>query len=231
MGRLGILLLMMLSPNTPRWGDYDPLYHSDLYKFSEQGHQNAYKSSLLITATTEMGSTVIGSGNYFHIHGHRFILTAAHVVDGFLSIAAVERSGDAHEVKIIHIDRSIDMAILKADEELRYTKPIDYKTPKKLEVGKEVFYCGQPNEIYFTNYNGRISGYTEQYVLVDIFAWPGASGSVIFDKEGQALGVISSVSMDAPTGLPVLVPHIVRIGPVMGYSRKYILEVLLSEHR
>lgn len=228
MGRLGLLLLLMLPPHAPEGTDYDPAFHSDLYIFAERGLKNAYKSSVILTGATEAGNVSIGSGNYFHIHGHTFILTAAHVVDGFEAIAITERSGDMHRARVMHIDHSIDLAIIKADAPLKFTKAIDYRPSKKIDIGKEVFYCGQPNQMYFSTYHGRIAGLSGQYILVDTFAWPGSSGSVIFNKEGQPTGVVSSVSLAAPTGLPVLIPNVVRIGPTLNYSRKDILEVLLD---
>ena len=229
MGRLGLLLLLMLPPHAPEGNDYDPAFHGDTYLFAEKGLKDATASSVIITAATEMGSISIGSGNYFHIHGHRFILTAAHVVDGFDALAITERSGDIHKAVVMHVDHGLDMAIIVADDTLRYTKPVDYRPSKKIDIGKEVFYCGHPNQMYFTSYHGRISGLNGQFILVDTFAWPGSSGSVIFGKNGKVIGTVSAVSMDAPTGFPVLVPHFVRIGPAMNYSRNFILEVLLNE--
>ena len=231
MGRLALFLLLLMPPSDPQGSDYDPAFHSDLYNFSERGVKNAYTSSVIITAATETASISIGSGNYFHIYGHRFILTAAHVVDGFAAIAITERSGDIHKATVEHVDQTLDIAILKVESSLRFTNPIDYRPSKAPEVGKDIFYCGHPNQMYFTSYHGRVSGFNSQYILLDTFAWPGSSGSVVFNKEGKVLGTISAVSMDAPTGVPVLVPHFVRIGPVANYTRKFILEILLNECR
>jgi V8-like Glu-specific endopeptidase len=109
-----------------------------------------------------------------------------------------------------------------------YTEAIDYRSSKYVEIGKEVFYCGNPNNQYFLNFDGRISGVDGQYLTINNFAWPGSSGSVVFNKEGKVVGVLSAVSVDAPTGLPVLIPNIVRVGPTLNYTRRYILEVLMK---
>ena len=80
--------------------------------------------------------------------------------------------------------------------------------------------------MYFSSYPGRISGTTRQYILADTFAWPGSSGSVVFNDAGRVVGVVSSVALEAPTGVPVLVPHFVRLGPLISLSKKQILEFI-----
>jgi len=229
MGRLALFLLLMMPPHNPQGSDYDPAFHSDTYIFAEKGLKEATASSIIITAATDKGNVAIGSGNYFHIHGHRFILTAAHVVDGFDAIAITERSGDIHRAEVLWVDNGLDLAIIRPKSVLGFTKPVDYRPAKRVDIGKEVFYCGHPNQMYFTSYHGRISGLNGPFILVDTFAWPGSSGSVIFSENGKVIGTVSAVSMDAPTGFPVLVPHFVRVGPTFNYTRQFILEVLLDE--
>jgi len=230
MGRLGIFLLLMMPSDNPQGSSYDPAFHSDMYRFSEQGLKNAYTSSVIVTASSAEADIAVGSGNYFHIYGHRFIITAAHVIPSGSSIMITERSGLNYKAEVVLVDHSVDLAILKVEEPLKFTKPIDYRPSKRIDIGKEVFYCGQPNMMYFTTYEGRVSGTSSQYLMIDTFAWPGSSGSVVFDKSGRVVGVISAVSMDAPTGVPVLIPHLVRVGPVSSYARNEILEILLDEY-
>lgn len=228
MGRLALLLALLLPTDQPQGNDYDPSFHTDLSVFAESGLKEAYKSSVVISAFTEKANMSIGSGNYFHIHGHRFILTAAHVVVGFKDIYVNERSGDVYLAKVVHVDEFRDIAIIRTDRPLKYTKPVDYRASSRIEVGKEIFYCGHPNEMYYTVYHGRISGYSNQYLLADTFAWPGSSGSVVFDKSGKVVGIVSAISIDAPTGFPVLIPHFVRLGPTLNYTRTYILEAIMD---
>jgi S1-C subfamily serine protease len=228
MGRLGIFLLLMMHSDNPKESSYDPAFHSDMYRFSEQGLKNAYISSVIVTSSS-VGGIAVGSGNYFHIHGHHFIMTAAHVVPSGSLITITEQSGLDYEAEVAHIDETLDLAILKVAKPLKFTKPIDYRPSNRIDIGKEIFYCGQPNMMFFTTYEGRVSGTSNQYLMVDTFAWPGSSGSVVFDKSGRVVGIISAVSMDNPTGVPVLIPHLVRVGPVSSYSRNKILEILLNE--
>ena len=127
------------------------------------------------------------------------------------------------------MDNFRDIAILKVPTALKFTKPIDYRPAKKIQVGKEVSYCGHPNQIYFTSYHGRISGLNNQYLIIDTFAWPGSSGSVIFNESGRVVGIVSAISVDAPTGFPVLVPDFVRVGPTLDYNRSFILGDIMDD--
>lgn len=227
MGRLALLLLLLLPSDQPDTIAYNASYHDELYIFAEQGLRNAYTSSIIINAFRSGGGGVVtGSGNYFRIKNEIFVMTAAHVVEGMDEVFITERSGYSYKAKVKHVDQFRDIAIVVPEQELMYTKPVNYQSSKFIEIGKEAFYCGNPNNQFFTVYDGRVSGMDNQFLLINNFAWPGSSGSVVFNKEGNVIGTISAVSVDAPTGLPVLIPNIVRIGPTLNYTREYILEIL-----
>lgn len=229
MGRLALLLTLLLPSDQPRKVEYDSAYHRDLDFFAEKGFKNAYTSSVIINAfPSSGGGAVTGSGNYFSIRDQFFIITAAHVVDEMDMIFVTERSGFSYKATVKHIDYLRDIAIIVPEQELAYTKPIDYRASKTIGIGREVFYCGNPNNQFFTCYDGRLSGTDKQFLLMNNFAWPGASGSVVFDKGGSVVGIVSAVSLDAPTGIPVLIPNIVRLGPTLNYTRRYILEALMK---
>jgi S1-C subfamily serine protease len=228
MGRLALLLTLLLPSDQPNHIEFNSSYHKELYFFAEKGLKNAYTSAVIMNAfPSEGGGAITGSGNYFKIRDQHFIITAAHVVDGMDQIFVTERSGFSYSAEVKHIDYFRDIAIVVPERQLMYTEAIDYRSSKYIEVGKEVFYCGNPNNQYFLNFDGRISGVDGQFLLINNFAWPGSSGSVVFNKEGKVVGIISAVSTDAPTGLPVLIPNIVRIGPTLNYTRKYIMEALM----
>jgi S1-C subfamily serine protease len=228
MGRLGLLLFLFMPTHNVPEELYNDSFHDELYMFANRGISNAYTSSVIINGFNPKGQMAVGSGNYFQIWNKYFVMTAAHVVDGKSEIFLTERSGYTYKAKVVHIDKFKDLAILIPETRMRYTKAVPYRPARGLDVGREVFYCGNPNEMYFTSYHGRISGVSDQYILVDTFAWPGSSGSVVFNDAGQVVGVVSAISVEAPTGVPVLVPHFVRIGPLLNLSKRKILE-LISE--
>ena len=230
MGRLSMLLALMLPSDQPNHIEFNSSYHKELYFFAERGMKHAYTSAVVINSfSSEGGGVSTGSGNYFKIRDQHFIMTAAHVVDKVDQIFITERSGFTYGAEVRHIDYFRDIAIIVPERKLMYTEAIDYRSSKYVEIGKEVFYCGNPNNQLFLNFHGRVSGMDGQFLLINNFAWPGSSGSIVFNKEGKVVGALSAVSVDAPTGLPVLIPHIVRVGPTLNYTRRYILGVLMDE--
>jgi hypothetical protein len=110
--------------------------------------------------------------------------------------------------------------------DLKYTKAIEYRPVQTSHIGREVYYCGHPQNTSFMNFKGIIGGKDDQWLMLNIFAWPGSSGSVIFDSSGDAVGVVSAVSISDPTGVAVLVPNVVRVGPTTSLSRDMITEAL-----
>jgi len=227
MGRLALLLTLLLPSDQPNHVEFNSSYHKELYFFAERGLKNAYTSAVIMNAfPSSGGGAITGSGNYFKIRDQHFVITAAHVVEGMDQIFITERSGFSYSATVKHVDRFRDIAIVVPERRLMYTEAIDYRSSKYVEIGREVFYCGNPNNQYFLNFNGRVSGTDGSYLLINNFAWPGSSGSVVFSNEGKVVGVISAVSTDAPTGFPVLIPHITRIGPTLNYTRRFVLETL-----
>jgi S1-C subfamily serine protease len=231
MGRLALLLFLMLPSDQPRQVNYDSSYHEELYTFAEFGLKEAYTSSLIVHSINEQGQMATGSGNYFQVFGKTFILTAAHVITDSAEVFVVERSGDLHPVEVVHVDLFRDLAIVISKTKLEFTNPVRYRPSSTIEIGEEVFYCGHPSSMYFTTYHGRVSGFNNQFLLTDTFAWPGSSGSILFNKSGEVIGAISALSVDEPMGLPTLIPHLVRVGPTLNYTRRYVLEVLMDAEK
>ena len=60
--------------------EYDDSYTSEVDPYAPRGLKNSYLSSVIIHSINEENFTGIGSGNYFKLGSHRFVITAAHVV-------------------------------------------------------------------------------------------------------------------------------------------------------
>lgn len=225
MGRVLFLIFAFIGSDQPI-NDYDSRFHRDTHVFAERGLKKAYKSSVIIKAFGDNHGVTSGSGNYMQIDGKKFVLTALHVVHDREDIFIIEKSGANHIAKLKYADPSRDIAILEISRSLKYTKAIEYRNVKSNHIGREVFYCGHPENTSFMNFKGIIGGKINQWLMLNIFAWPGSSGSVIFDSEGNVIGVVSAVSISDPTGVAVLVPNVVRVGPTSLLSRDIIMEAL-----
>ena len=225
MGRVLFLIFAFVGSDQPI-NDYDSKFHRDTHVFAERGLKKAYKSSVIISAFGDGIAMTSGSGNYMQIDGKKFVLTALHVVQGREDIFITEKGGANHIAKLKYADPVRDIAILEISRPLKYTKAIEYRSVETNHIGREVFYCGHPENTSFMNFKGIIGGTDSQWLMLNIFAWPGSSGSVIFDSEGDVVGVVSAVSISDPTGVAVLVPNIVRVGPTSLLSRDMIVEAL-----
>tara|TARA_R100001086_G_scaffold163097_1_gene87930 strand:- start:1060 stop:1746 length:687 start_codon:yes stop_codon:yes gene_type:complete len=226
MGRIAILLFSLLSTDAPVVDNYNSDFHKDLHLFANTSVRKSYKSSVIVNAIHSDHKSNMGSGNYFKVYRKKFILTALHVVEGAQEVVITDKGGQIYKATIKYKDPSRDLAILTVEEQIKYAKPIDYKIPQGLEIGKDIAYCGHPDGHYFTCYNGMISGTSNQYLLLDVFAWPGASGSAVFDRSGRVIGVLSALPLSAPTGFPILIPNIVRLAPVLHLTPDEIWEVI-----
>ncbi len=167
------------------------------------------------------------SGNYFRYGKQKFIITAAHVVDG--GEVWVKDGIDIVMTETLWVDTERDIAIIRPMGELFYTKSIKLKINiEKNKVGTIVRYAGYPSSLGKMVLNGMVSKQTKERVILQSFALPGSSGSIIFDKRGRAVAVLSAVSiqMNPFAGFPELEENIVYAGRLDFITREFLKEVL-----
>ncbi len=198
-----LFLTLMLGLNTSfaHTPEYSYTYHGNVDPFANIGMKNAIRSSVQIHTFIKGKPSSFGSGNYFRSGKHRFILTAAHVVSSADSVLVVERSNNAVLATVAYKDEKTDVAILKIEEKLKHTKPIYYRKAHRNLMGERLFYTGHPAGVGFFVDQGYFAGYHEDRLLVNVFAFPGASGSVLFDDDGRVVGVLSAVKAEMAAGI------------------------------
>ena len=212
--------------------EYDNSYTSDIDPFAPKGLKNAYLSSVVIEIMNEVGvSTGSGSGNYFKIGKHRFILTAAHVVSGEDYILIIERGFNMVEAEVVYIDHNSDIAILIPKEKLQYTKPVKFRRDINNQMGEKVYHCGHPAREGWHISEGLLTGVHSEVLMINTFAWPGSSGSVLFDESGRVLGVISAIRVDGPFGIPDMIEHIVLGGNIKMLDQDTLKAILKDAGR
>ncbi|WP_207632921.1 S1C family serine protease [Foetidibacter luteolus] len=141
--------------------------------------------------------TVISSGTAFLIDGKGYLVTNAHVLKGSGAIV-VNNKGQEFFAKIINIDQTRDLAILKIDDNTyKSFNSLPYAIKKSdVDLGEELYTLGYPRDeiVYNMGYLSAESGFngdTSSYQL-SLTANPGNSGGPIFNKNGEIVGVLST---------------------------------------
>ena len=148
------------------------------------------------------GSISSLSGTYFTFAGKYYVLTSAHGVLKDCNGLMVFHLEEYEEcVRIVTIDRDADYAIFEI-EQIDGRKAI--KVPKALANWKKsynlldkTYYTGYPNSIGPTPWTGNISGFTGDYLIIQTYAWSGASGSGVFDERGELIGIVMALDVGA----------------------------------
>ena len=232
---LGGLLLTLLSCDVRVTQDPFSIdvESSSVCRFNPKGQKQAFKSSVQITFMMDGQRVGGGSGNYFKHRGNAFILTAAHVaeVGKELDLIVEEAIGVGHtKAKIVYINHETDVAIMKLDEELATVRPIKWKRKDYWEVktGEELFYTGNPLGIQRLSLRGNVAKVFNDMVIMQGFAYDGASGSAVFDRRGNVIGVVSAIPMDLVFGqFPQKIPNLVMVGllsPLQDDELHHLLE-------
>ena len=194
--------------------EYDDSYAAELEPFAPRGLKVSYLSSVAIQISNDGVYDGSGSGNYFRLGKDRFILTAAHVVEGAGEILIIEKSHNTIAAKVVYIDPHSDIAVLVPTERLQHTKPIRFRRDINNQMGERTYHCGHPARDGWHIAEGLLTGTHLDTLMVNTFAWPGSSGSILFDEGGRVLGVLSAIRVDGPFGFPVLVEHVVLAGNI-----------------
>ena len=140
----------------------------------------------------EMGH---GSGNYFKYRNSTFVITAAHVIDGEME-KQIQDGNNKVGFKVVFIDFVNDVAIIVPETELATATPIAWRLSKDSDViGAPTFYTGFPSHYGKVLLKGMIASVEEEGIIMQSFALPGSSGSVVFDEKGRAIGVVSAVGL------------------------------------
>ena len=208
--------------------EYDDGYAAEVDPYAPRGLKVSYESSVVIQVLQEGMPQGTGSGNYFRLGKHRFIITAAHVVEGEEEILIIEKSYSMTEATVVYLDPNSDIAILVPKEKLKYTKAIRFRRDINNQMGEKVYHCGHPAREGWHISEGLLTGTHNDVVMVNTFAWPGSSGSVLFDETGRVIGVLSAIRVGAPFGFPDMIEHIVMAANIKMLDQE-TLKVILRD--
>ena len=144
-----------------------------------------------------------GSGSYLIHKGFHFVLTAQHVTNGALGRNYYVSKGE--EIRsgiLVYSSPADDIAVLYISEPFKFIKPMKYKPMKKIaDISDNVTYSGWPSSHKLMTIRGRVAGYEDKQgsskqIILHTYGWFGCSGSVIYNKNGEVVGVLWGVDAE-----------------------------------
>jgi S1-C subfamily serine protease len=150
----------------------------------------------------EQQGTSTGSG--FVLDKDGTIATNAHVVDGATKVSVRFGDGATHAARILGVDKSTDLALLKIDPKGVDLHPLVLGSSKGLQVGDPTVAIGNPFGLDRTLTTGVVSalqreikapnGFTIDHVIqTDAAINPGNSGGPLLDASGRVIGINSQI--------------------------------------
>jgi S1-C subfamily serine protease len=164
--------------------------------------QRAQASPFDFGIPQEQQGTATGSG--FVIDKDGTIATNAHVVDGATKVTVRFGDGATHPAKVLGVDKSIDLALLKIDPKGVDLHPLVLGSSRGLQVGDPTVAIGNPFGLDRTLTTGVVSalqraikapnGFTIDHVIqTDAAINPGNSGGPLLDASGRVIGINSQI--------------------------------------
>ena len=139
----------------------------------------------------------VGSGVIFSKEGH--IVTNTHILSNASSIFVEFNDGEITEAMLIGADKYSDIAILKING-FEGLNPIQSAQSRNIKIGDEVLAIGNPFGVGKTVTSGIISATGRDYgnpylelLQTDAAINPGNSGGALLNKEGNLIGINSSI--------------------------------------
>jgi len=173
-----------------------------------------------------------GSGNLFRIGSKHFIITASHVVEDQQRVLITEQNGNMVPAEVLWANLDSDVAILLPLNDLKQTEPSSYVNNRSRNLdGKSLYFHGYPSDHDGLLINGFVSSTDYSRIIMQSNAWFGASGSVVFDQAGRAVGIVHAITMELNPfhGGPEFIETIVVVHRFYDLQRKDILGILKDE--
>jgi serine protease Do len=139
----------------------------------------------------------LGSG--FIVSANGYVLTNAHVVEGFEEVTVITHSGASYKGKVVGRDERSDLALVKIENPGEPLTPVVLGTSSNLQVGQIVAAFGNPFGVGQSMTLGVISALNRSQVVeeksylnliqTDAALNPGNSGGPLVNIKGEVIGI------------------------------------------
>ena len=161
-------------------------------------------SAVNVMSMTDIGSVASSSGTYIRFKDNYYILTVGHGIVGECSFIRIVVDDNMYDcVEVVSIDKQVDYAIIQVEKineltAIRIPKelPKNNKWRDNLSIQTDIVYTGFPNTMGPLTLTGNIVGYSPtEEIYLHSYAWPGASGSGVFNEQGKLIGYVMAISL------------------------------------
>ena len=150
----------------------------------------------------EVADSGLGSGVLISSDGK--ILTAAHVVAGEERVVIEFANEEWVPAQVISVSPIADVALLQCDRVPKSAMPAKLGDSDTVDTGDDIFIVGAPYGLSYTLTVGRISARrpdqsrsgimsSVEFLQTDATINPGNSGSPVFNKQEEVIGIVSSI--------------------------------------
>ncbi|HSE18651.1 MAG TPA: trypsin-like peptidase domain-containing protein [Pyrinomonadaceae bacterium] len=150
----------------------------------------------------QVADSGLGSGVLISSDGK--ILTAAHVVEGEDRLLVEFANNEWIPARVISASAVADVALLQCDRVPKGVIAAKLGDSDKADTGDDIFIVGSPYGLSYTLTVGRISARrpdqsrsglmsSVEFLQTDAAVNPGSSGSPVFNKDEEVIGIVSSI--------------------------------------
>jgi serine protease Do len=155
-----------------------------------------------LTRPGEVADSGLGSGVLISADGK--ILTAAHVIEGESKLLVEFSNDEWVPATVVASSLLADVALLQCDHVPKGAVAAKLGDSDKVDTGDDIFIVGAPYGLSYTLTVGRISARrpdhsrsglmsSVEFLQTDATVNPGNSGSPVFNKSEEVIGIVSSI--------------------------------------
>lgn len=132
----------------------------------------------------------------FALSADGYLVTNYHVIQEADSVYVQSNNGSSYKIKVVHVDKDYDLAILQIDDpSFQGLGNVPYTFKKaSSDIGEDVFTIGFPRDeaVYGSGYLSSQSDYAGDTIAyqVSIPVNPGNSGGPLVDNHGNIIGIV-----------------------------------------